>query len=370
MKKFIISNEEKNAILESHNSYRNVLMGHLFNKSLVLEQPQNPTTPQEVLSMAKGDGTTPGKCAFLKNAIDSTRDGKPALVFKPTAEKKDEVNNIVKWTTGDNVYFYGDMTYETIYVNPETQQPTIRYSNTWRCKDLNVVQADLDVKINSLINDFKWKKYDGLTDAEKNIATTPNQTSFEVMYAGTTPLYRAIYGQQRGAITDPQKNYSTKIFGSKNADAKEGVDWTFEKDIEFDEKEVWYRYDKTTIPNLGKDKGIFDEDMAVYLNPTGSLAKGRTAQTKARTTEQNITKDDCEEIVENFYNAFHLQTRMTGAEIEQSKTDVQWCARKFYKNWGVSLKAGKLNNYIDILKGLANDTNGYPMPRSSKFNIN
>jgi len=370
MKKIIISNEEKNTILESHNSYRDVLMGHLFNKSLVLEQPQNPTTPQEVLSMAKGDGTTPGKCGFLKNTINATKDGKPALVFKATAEKKDEVNNIVKWTTGDNVYFYGDMTYETIYVNPETQQPTVRYSNTWSCNGLNVVKADLDAKINSLIKDFKWKKYDGLTDAEKNIATTPNQKSFEVMYAGTTPLYRAIYGQQRGAITDPQTYYSAKIFGSKNANAVEGVDWKFEADIDFDEKEIWKRYDKTTIPNLGKDKGIFDEDMVVYRNPAGILAKGTTAQTKKRTEEQEITKDDCVETVENFYNAYHLQTRMTDAEIESDKTNVQWCVRRYYKNWGVNLKAGKLNNYIDILKGLAKDTNGYTIQRSSKFNIN
>jgi hypothetical protein len=90
--------------------------------------------------------------------------------------------------------------------------------------------------------------------------------------------------------------------------------------------------------------------MVVYLNPAGSLARGRTDKTKKRTEEQEITKDDCIDIVENFYNAYHLQTRMTDAEIEQSKTDVQWCARRYYKNWGVNLKAGKLNNYIDILK--------------------
>ena len=42
MKKILISQEEKNRIIESHNTYRDVLMGHLFDKSLLEEQAQNP----------------------------------------------------------------------------------------------------------------------------------------------------------------------------------------------------------------------------------------------------------------------------------------------------------------------------------------
>jgi hypothetical protein len=45
MKNFKISEEEKNQILESHNSFRNVLMGHLFDKNLMTEQ-QSLTAPE------------------------------------------------------------------------------------------------------------------------------------------------------------------------------------------------------------------------------------------------------------------------------------------------------------------------------------
>jgi hypothetical protein len=35
MKKILISQEEKNQILESHNSFREDLMGHLFDKNFL-----------------------------------------------------------------------------------------------------------------------------------------------------------------------------------------------------------------------------------------------------------------------------------------------------------------------------------------------
>ena len=37
MKRIIMSQEEKNRILESHNSFREDLMGHLFDKNLIKE---------------------------------------------------------------------------------------------------------------------------------------------------------------------------------------------------------------------------------------------------------------------------------------------------------------------------------------------
>ena len=40
MKKIRISDDEKSSILESHNKYRDVLMGHLFDKTLLDEQTQ------------------------------------------------------------------------------------------------------------------------------------------------------------------------------------------------------------------------------------------------------------------------------------------------------------------------------------------
>jgi hypothetical protein len=62
MKKIIISQEEKDRILESHNSYREDLMGHLFDKNLIKEQqsftapeanPQGYTEPSKVLRDAQ-----------------------------------------------------------------------------------------------------------------------------------------------------------------------------------------------------------------------------------------------------------------------------------------------------------------------------
>ena len=109
MKKILISQEEKNRIIESHNTYRDVLMGHLFDKSLLEEQAQNPRNQNEVLDMAVQ------KCTKLPAKQKATFDGRPALVYKPTNRSADSVSGAVKWETGDNVYFLGDMTWVSTF---------------------------------------------------------------------------------------------------------------------------------------------------------------------------------------------------------------------------------------------------------------
>ena len=62
MKKFKISEEEKNQILESHNSFRDVLMGHLFDKNLMTEQ-QALTAPEANPAGIHRTNESPSRCS-------------------------------------------------------------------------------------------------------------------------------------------------------------------------------------------------------------------------------------------------------------------------------------------------------------------
>ena len=85
MKKIIISQEEKSQILESHNSFREDLMGHLFDKNLIKEQqsltapeanPQGYTEPSKILrdaqtKCAQGSPLTKGTITKVTGAGDA-----------------------------------------------------------------------------------------------------------------------------------------------------------------------------------------------------------------------------------------------------------------------------------------------------------
>ena len=53
MGKLKLSSEEKTQILESHNKYREVLMGHLFDRSLVSEQATPNMPARQLFALAK-----------------------------------------------------------------------------------------------------------------------------------------------------------------------------------------------------------------------------------------------------------------------------------------------------------------------------
>ena len=80
MKPIKITTEERNSILENHNKYRDVLMGHLFDKSLISEQIEDVTDPKQFLVLAQQKCTNEA----IRQAKPATKDGKNALLYRPT----------------------------------------------------------------------------------------------------------------------------------------------------------------------------------------------------------------------------------------------------------------------------------------------
>ena len=119
MKKIIISQEEKDRILESHNSYREDLMGHLFDKNLIKEQqsftapeanPQGYTEPSKVLKDAQTK-CTQGSPLTKGNIVPVTGAG-DAIKYKHEGDDQK-----VGASSGDTTYYFGNFTYQTVAPN-------------------------------------------------------------------------------------------------------------------------------------------------------------------------------------------------------------------------------------------------------------
>ena len=210
MKKIIISQEEKDRILESHNSYREDLMGHLFDKNLIKEQ-QSFTAPE-----ANPQGyTEPSK--VLKDAQTKCTQGSP--LTKGTIIKVTGAGDAIKYkhegddpkvgaSSGDTTYYFGNFTYQT--VTPNNQ---IKTTGKWMCKALNVESGQCDaMKKEKQSQNF-------MTIEELNAAggtsLANNPAMVEIITVCNEKLYRVNqkYRNQYQALTKDQKAYLDELYG-------------------------------------------------------------------------------------------------------------------------------------------------------------
>ena len=316
MKKIIISENEKLAILESHNKLRDVLMGHLFDKELVSEQaPVNPqgndilTTAKEQCSKLKGS-----TLVSKKNAL-----GQPtnALSMRAPADVPNPIRTgefMVK--TGDILFYYPDMTWEAYYT-PQGGTETLRSSSVWACKALNVEQADIEKRISAL-KAKGYKTYDELSDGDKQvIQTTPNL--FSKIVVGKKELY---FPKTAGTaeLGDTQIKYLEQYTGGKFQQ-----DFITEKQ-RADAPEQYARWIKLTVP-----KGnVFAADVILYRNPNSDKVAAIIQQRQGNIQAQKISERDCMDTIKTWYEAWKTGTSIS--EVEQTeKMDVQKCSRMYFK---------------------------------------
>lgn len=343
MKKIIISQEEKSKIMESHNSYRNVLMGHLFDKSLLEEQAQNPKNPNEVLDLAVQ------KCTKLPAKQRATFEGKPALFYRPNERSTDNVSGAVKWESGDNVYFLGDMTWVSTFKDEKGDERQ-RYVGRWSCKDLNVEAANLEMLKNQYIQNFGWKEFSTLSDQDKALLQK-NPAAYEVMYMATEPrtqLVRNKLKQQRGAVGEDQ---TAKINSYLNQQGLTGVEWKFEKDLTIPQREEWMSGRIVLGPP------IFDENIVIYMNPTQRGAKGLATATKQAREAQSLSEGDCAKNVREYYLTWKEGADISFAQLDALKKNVKKCMRLGYDYKTVGLGGGNVRKMISAMYGRpTNDT--------------
>ncbi len=329
--------------MESHNSYRNVLMGHLFDKSLLEEQVQNPRNQNEVLDLAAQ------KCTKLPGKQKATFEGKPALFYRPNERSTDNVSGAVKWESGDNVYFLGDMTWVSTYKD-ERGDERQRYVGRWSCKDLNVEAANLEMLKNQYVQSFGWKEFSTLPDQDKALLQK-NPAAYEVMYMATEPrtqLVRNKLKQQRGAVGEDQ---TAKINSYLNQQGLTGVEWKFEKELTIPQREEWMSGRIVLGPP------IFDENIVIYMNPTQRGAKQLASTTKQAREAQSLSEGDCAKNIREYYLSWKEGADISFAQLDALKKNVKKCMRLGHNYKTAGIGGGNVRKMISAMYGRpTNDT--------------
>jgi hypothetical protein len=346
MKKILITREEKNRIMESHNSYRNVLMGHLFDKSLLEEQEQNPRTPNEVLDLAVQ------KCTRIPAKQKATFEGKPALFYRPNEKSIDNISGAVKWESGDNVYFLGDMTWVSTFKDNSGNEIQ-RYVGRWSCKDLNVEAANLEMLKNQYITNFGWKEYNTLSDQEKALVQK-NPAAYEIVYLATEPrsqLVRNKVRQQRGAVGDDQ---TSKVNSYLEQQGMTGVEWKFEKDLTIPQREEWMSGRVVLGPP------VFDENIVIYMNPTQRGAKQLAATTKQQRQSQSLSEGECAKNIREYYLTWKEGADIAFSQLDALKKNVKKCMRLGHNYKTAGIGGSNVRKMITAMYGRPTNDNQIP----------
>lgn len=351
MKKILVSNEEKSRILESHNKVRDILMGHLFDKSLVSEQVQ-PLKGKELLVAAeKGCSKLKGgKIATKQNSLGQNMD---ALYLEATDSAKDSVSGVEKWAVGDSKYYYPDMTYE-IYRKTSDGKERLIYSNSWSCSAVNVVGTDIDTRLKAMKDTAGWKEYKELTPGDQQ-SINANPELWLITTVGSTKLYFPKGKGQAGELSQEAIDYLNQYIGGEY-----GVDFKLYKDGSVEERQVW---DKFTIP-----KGnVLSQDIVVLRDPENTTIQAALQQSQQRRQSQLIDEKTCLSVLDDWYNSYLEDPNATSAE--QTRYVSVYRCYNYFKNG--RYKAGRnTTNLIKALEGNSYDQNKYTaISRKSPYNV-
>lgn len=328
MKRIKLTTEEKNTILESHNKYREVLMGHLFDKSLVQEQIEDITNPIEFLRLAQQ------KCGSeaIKKGVPAKKDGKDALLYRPT-EKKVSGSRVI-WDAGDEVYFFGDGTFiVTVTQNGKTG---VRSAEEWTCKGLNVKEDRLNNLIATLTKDIKqggygYFTYDNLPAGFEVPANQSDQTVLDIIQVGNTKLYRPKAAtMQPGATTSKESDIIDSYLNSLGIEQPEigRGPWKYENEMTEQERQTW-RNGRIMIP---KSAGL-SKNIVIYLDPSRVDRKQllKITRDQQKEVQNRYNEKYCGTIILRYYNAWRMGVEYDYGTLEGMKKEVNACLRQDHK---------------------------------------
>lgn len=122
----------------------------------------------------------------------------------------------------------------------------------------------------------------------------------------------------------------------------EGANVKSELDATDVEKNTW---EKIAIPG-SKDK--FGVEKYVYIDKKSKYT-GSADDTK-NSPVSGLDDKTCEALILNWFENYKTRPDdFDDAWFQKERPKVMFCKRKFYKNWGINLKANKLNKIIDLM---------------------
>lgn len=365
MKRIKITTEERNSILENHNKYRDVLMGHLFDKSLVSEQIEDVTDPKQFLALAKQKCTQEA----IKQGVPATKDGKDALLYRPTEQKMS--GDKVIWDRGDEVYFFGDGTF--LVTVSQKGKTGVRTADKWTCKGLNVKEDRLNNLIATLTKDIKqggygYFTYDNLPAGYEVPANQGDQTVLDIIQVGNTKLYRPKAAtMQPGATTSKESEIIDSYlnsFGIEQPEIGRGP-WKYENEMTEQERQTWWS-GRLVIP---KSAGL-TKNIVIYLDPSRvdrrQLLKIVKAQQKG--VQQRYNEKYCGKIIMAYYNAWRMGSEEYDfGTLEGLKKEVNACLRQDHKFGTMGLGGKNVEKAILALREKYTGDPKFPtLPKSGR----
>lgn len=338
MKKIQITQEEKNQILESHNSYRDVLMGHLFDKNLMTEQqsfgapesnPEGYTEPKKILQDARKK--CPADSPLFKGTPIAVSGKGDAIKFVHQAEDPQ-----VGAVAGDTTYYYADFTYETV-TTPQGGRQEVKVSGKWMCKALNVESPQCD----AMKKDKKSQNFMDIKElsAAGGATLANNPAMVEIITVCGEKLYRVNqkYRNQYQALTKDQIAYLNELYGLGGKEPQEdpitGAEvpskWVLAKDANQKQiNQIGFR-EIIIKPGTGNP---FDYPVTIYLKLEGEQkVKGSDlASARDRMAGETDSRQYCNNVIDVFYTAYVMQgtSNLAPAEFNKFKSDVEGCAKR------------------------------------------
>jgi hypothetical protein len=374
MKKIIISQEEKDRILESHNSYREDLMGHLFDKNLIKEQqsftapeanPQGYTEPSKVLRDAQTKCTQGSP--LIKGTIVPVTGAGDAIKYKHEGDDQK-----VGASSGDTTYYFGNFTYQTVAPNNQ-----IKTTGKWMCKALNIESGQCD----AIKKDKKSQNFMTIDElsAAGGASLVNNPAMVEIITVCNEKLYRVNqkYRNQYQALTKDQIAYLNELYGlggdnQPKTDPETGAEvpakWVLAKNA--NQAQINQIGFKEIVINPASNNP-FDYPVTIYLKVEGEQkVKGSELQAaKDRMRSETDSRQYCNNAIEVFYTAFVMQgtSNLSPSEFNKFKSDVEGCAKRAILLKDVSLDR-KARAQLTALMGQASP-NYITVDRNSAFLI-
>ena len=324
MGKLKLSSEEKTQILESHNKYREVLMGHLFDRSLVSEQATPNMPARQLFALAKQNCQKGGP---ISDAEVGTYQGKDVLIYDPTSPKEGV------WNVGDEVYFYADGTY--VVVTSKDGRNRVKTVRQWECPNLPFERDRVDNLINTLRTDYKYFLYDDAAfKPYRKSAQEKDQTVLDIVQVGNTLLYRpktALREPGTQTENDIINSYLQRAYGVNPQDLQ-GL-WKLDP-TESEKQELF----ALVIP---KSAGL-TQNYQIWLDLTKLPIKTQNKLTKAdiKNIQSQYNEKACSTIIMNYYNTWLNKIPRKFADLEIEKQKVLQCLAQQH-NYGTLGIGGK-----------------------------
>ena len=128
------------------------------------------------------------------------------------------------------------------------------------------------------------------------------------------------------------------------------------------EKSTWKA---VLIPDSAKETG---SEKFVYISSEkqqvdGGTPKDEKSSLKDVRTASDISKDDCEKIIEQWYQNFSTKPEdFDKAYFDKERPRAMYCKRRFYKKWGVDFNASRLNKIIEFMSRIRDNFEGRTSP--------